>query len=162
MLAFIIISIGILSRVVWHTPNFTPVLALALFGGIYLKGRQGHWVPLVLMALSDIALGFHDTMLYTWGSVLLISAIGVWLRTRRTWLPVMGGAVVSALLFFVVTNFGAYLSIYPRTWAGLQECYIAAVPFFRSTFVSTLAYSAILFAVFEMLTSRRGTAIDNK
>ena len=161
MLALIIISFGILSRLVFHTPNFTPVLALALFGGMYLKGRQGIWVPLALMAISDIFVGFHDTMIYTWGSVLLISLMGLWLREHKSWMNVAAVSVLSSILFFAVTNFGAYLSLYPHTMAGLQECYIAAIPFYRSTLASTLAYSLILFAVWEALSARNLLGVRN-
>ena len=154
MLAFLIISFGICSRIVWHTPNFTPILALALFGGMYLKGRQGIWVPLALMAISDIFIGFHDTMLFTWGSILVISLMGLWLKSRKSWMNVALGSVASSIFFFVVTNFGSYLSLYPHTMAGLQECYIAAIPFYRSTLVSTFAYSLILFGGYEWLLKR--------
>jgi hypothetical protein len=155
MLALIIITFGILSRIVLHTPNFTPVLALALFGGMYLKGRQGIWVPLVLMAVSDIAIGFHDTMVYTWGSILVISLMGLWLKNHKSFLNVTVGSILASILFFIVTNFGAYLSLYPHTWAGLQECYIAAIPFYRSMLVSTVAYSLVLFVGYEYLLKRR-------
>ncbi|MBF0489140.1 MAG: hypothetical protein HQL15_00795 [Candidatus Omnitrophica bacterium] len=155
MLTLFILSFGILSRIVVHTPNFTPVLALALFGGMYLKGRQGIWVPLVLMAISDVVLGWHDTMVYTWGSILLISLMGLWLKEHKSWVNVALGSLLSSVVFFVITNFGAYLSLYPHTLAGLQECYIAAIPFYRSTLVSTLAYSLVLFSIWEILLSRR-------
>ena len=159
MLALLIISFGILSRIVVHAPNFTPVLALALFGGTYLKGRQGIWVPLALMAISDIFLGFHDTMVYTWGSILLISLIGIWLKRNKNWVNVASASLFSSILFFVVTNFGAYLSLYPHTLAGLQECYIAAIPFYRSTMVSTVAYSLVLFSAWEFLLARRQNSL---
>jgi hypothetical protein len=162
MLALIIITFGILSRVIVHTPNFTPVLALALFGGMYLKGRQGLWVPLVLMALSDIVIGFHDTMVYTWGSILIISFIGLWLKEHKTVLNVALASVISSILFFMVTNFGAYLSLYPHTLAGLQECYIAAIPFYRSMLASTLAYSLILFFLWEYLLRLKGNLLLSK
>jgi hypothetical protein len=161
MLALIIISFGILSRIVFHTPNFTPVLALALFGGMYLKGRQAIWVPLVLMAMSDVFLGFHDTMLYTWGSVLLISFIGIWLKEHKSWMNVAVTSVFSSIVFFAITNFGAYLSLYPHTFVGLQECYVAAIPFYRSTLVSTVAYSLVLFAVWETLAARNWLGVRN-
>ena len=155
MLTLFIISFGILSRIVVHTPNFTPVLAMALFGGMYLKGRQGIWVPLVLMAISDVFVGFHDTMVFTWGSVLMISLIGLWLKSHKSWINVAAASLVSSVLFFVVSNFGAFLSLYPHTWAGLQECYIAALPFYRSTLVSTVVYSVVLFFLWESLLARR-------
>jgi hypothetical protein len=154
MLALLIILFGFLSRTVVHTPNFTPVLSLALFGGAYLKGRQAIWVPLVLMMVSDAFIGFHDTMAYTWGSVLLISLIGLYLRDHKNWANVISASLLSSVLFFVITNFGAFLSLYPHTWAGLQQCYILAIPFYRSSLVSTMAYSLVLFAAYEFLLKR--------
>ena len=159
MLALLIITFGILSRIIIHTPNFTPVLSLALFGGMYLKGRQGIWVPLALMAVSDVAIGFHDTMVYTWGSILMISLIGLWLKEHKSVINMVSASMLSALLFFVVTNFGAFLSLYPHTLAGLQECYIAAIPFYRSTMVSTVAYSLVLFSAWEFLLARRQNSL---
>jgi hypothetical protein len=155
MLALLMITFGFLSRIVVHTPNFSPVLSLALFGGAYLKGRQGIWVPLALMVLSDAFLGFHDTIAYTWGSILLISLIGLYLRDHKNWVNILSASLVSSVLFFLITNFGAFLSLYPHTLAGLQQCYVLAIPFYRSTLVSTMGYSLVLFSLWEFLLSRR-------
>lgn len=154
MLAFGILFLGIVSRLVFHLPNFTPVIALALFGGVYLKRSQAVYVPLALMAISDLVLGLHATMPFTWGSVLLISLIGLWVRNRKSVSTVLGSSLASAVLFFVVTNFGAWLTMYPLTSEGFRACYIAAIPFFRNTLVSTLVYSAILFGLYEAVALR--------
>jgi hypothetical protein len=160
MLALLIIIFGFLSRIVIHTPNFSPVLSLALFGGMYLKGRQPIWVPLCLIGLSDIFIGFHDTMVYTCGSILLISLIGLYLRDHKNWVNVISASLLSSILFFVVTNFGAFLSLYPHTWAGLQQCYILAIPFYRSTLISTVAYSMVFYVAYEWLLKRsQGTVL---
>lgn len=160
MLALLIITFGFLSRIVVHTPNFSPVLSLTLLGGVYLKGRQAIWVPLVLMALSDAVIGFHDTMFYVWGSILLISLVGLYLRDHKNWVNVISTSLLSSGLFFIVTNFGAFLSLYPHTWAGFQQCYILAIPFYRSTIVSTLAFSLVFYAGYEWVLKRsQGTAL---
>ncbi|MEI7997938.1 MAG: DUF6580 family putative transport protein [Candidatus Omnitrophota bacterium] len=154
MLALLIITFGVFARVLVHIPNFTPILSLALFGGMYLKGRQGVWVPLVLMALSDIFIGFHDTMIFTWGSILLISFMGIWLKEHKSYTNVIAVSLVSSIGFFVITNFGSFLSLYPHTLAGLQQCYILAIPFYRSTVASTVVYSLLLFSLWEFLLAR--------
>src|SRR5690242_7528458 len=134
MFATLLIALGVASRLVVHTPQFTAILAVAMFGGMYLKPRQALIVPVALMVVTDIILGFHDTMVFTWGSMLAISAIGLWLKGHKSFVNVLSGSIVSSLLFFVVTNFGAWISpLYPHTLAGLKECYILALPFFRST-----------------------------
>lgn len=154
MLALIIISLGILSRVVIHTPNFTPVLSMAFLGGMYLKGRQAVLVPLALMVISDLIIGAYPLMVITWGSIVLISVLGLWLREKKSFLTVLGGSIASAMIFFVVTNFASWLTLYPHTTDGLRQCYILAVPFFRSTFASTVAYSLVFYAAYEWLLKR--------
>ncbi len=151
MLAFALLFLGVASRLLVHLPNFTPVLALALFGGVYLSPRRAIVMPLVMMMLSDLVIGLHDTIFFTWGSVLLISILGLILRSRKSILNVAWMASVSAVLFFVITNLGAWLMMYPKTFLGLQQCFVAAVPFFRDTLLSTLIYSAILFGGYEIL-----------
>jgi len=151
MLAISIILLGILSRLVIHAPNFTPVMALALFGGVYLPRRQALFVPVILMVISDLLLGAHQTMLFTWGSVILISALGIYLRSKMSWRNVLGGSLISALVFFVITNFGAWLVMYPRTVDGFVNCYVAAIPFFRMTLASTLLYTVICFGVYQVV-----------
>lgn len=151
MLVMAILLLGIFSRLVIHLPNFTPVMALALFGGVYLSARRALWVPVVLMAVSDLFLGLHATVLFTWGSVLLISLLGRYLRGRKNWLNVFGAGLLASVLFFVVTNFGAWLVMYPRTASGFAECYIAAIPFFRNMLASTWIYSVVFFGVYETL-----------
>jgi len=154
MLALIIITLGILSRVIVHTPNFTPVLSLSLLGGIYLKGRQALLVPLALMVISDLIIGFYPMIFFSWGSILLISALGIWIREKKNLANVLGGSLASAVIFFIVSNFGAWLALYPHTMNGLRECYILAVPFFRSTLVSSVGYSLVFFTGFEWLLKR--------
>jgi hypothetical protein len=160
MLALMIISFGILSRVVVHTPNFTPVLSMAFLGGMYLKGRQAVLVPLALMVISDFMIGFHAMMFLTWGSIVLISVLGLWLKERKNFLTVLGGSIASAVVFFIVTNFGAWLALYPHTMDGLRQCYILAIPFFRSSLVSSVAYSLAFWVVYEWLLKRsQGTVL---
>jgi hypothetical protein len=160
MLSLIIISFGILSRVVAHTSNFSPVLSMALLGGMYLKGRQAVLVPLALMVISDFIIGFHDLMFFTWGSIVLISVFGLWLKERKSFINVLSASILSAVIFFMVTNFGAWLTLYPHTIDGLRQCYILAIPFFRSSLVSTVAYSLVFYAGYEWLLKRsQGTVL---
>lgn len=160
MLALMIISFGILSRVIVHTPNFSPVLSLALLGGVYLKGRQAVLVPLALMVLSDFIIGFYPGMFFTWGSIVLISVLGLWLKERKNFATIIGGSIASAVIFYIVTNFASWLTLYPHTMGGLRQCYILAIPFFRSSLLSTVAYSLVFYAGYEwMLKRSQGTAL---
>jgi hypothetical protein len=160
MLAFIIICFGILSRIIVHTPNFTPVLSMAFLGGMYLKGRQAVFVPLLLIVISDLIIGLYPLVYLTWGSIALISLLGLWLKERKNLATVFSGSVLSAVIFFIVTNFSSWLTLYPHTLAGLRQCYILAIPFFRGTLASSVAYSLVFYAGYEWLIKRsQGTSL---
>lgn len=108
-------------------------------------------MPLLLMIISDLIIGLHDTIFFTWGSVLLITLIGIRLKGHKSFNTIFAASLSSSLLFFVITNFGAWLRLYPQTLDGLTSCYIAAIPFFRNTLFSTLLYSFILFGLYELV-----------
>jgi hypothetical protein len=136
------------SRLIPHPPNFTPIAALALFGGAsFGSGRAAFFVPLAGLFSSDLALGFYSITPVVYGSFALITCLGFWLRRRQTVWRLAGTSVAGAVLFFAMTNFGVWVigDLYPRTWSGLGNCFVAAIPFFRNTLLSDLFYSALLF-----------------
>jgi hypothetical protein len=67
-------------------------------------------------------------------------------------LRVGAAAAASSVLFFAITNFGMWLfsGFYPRNLAGLEACYVAAIPFFQNTVVGDLFYAALLFGGFKV------------
>ena len=135
-------------------PYFTPIGAMALFSGAYLANRKlAFAAPIAAMLLSDAVLGFHSGMPFVYGSVALIVIIG-WLGLARvSSLRLVAAALISSLLFFVVTNFGTWAvsGMYPLTPSGLAACYIAAIPFFQNTVVGDLFYTGLLFGGFALL-----------
>ena len=156
MLAMGLLIIGILSRTLIHIPNFTPVLAIALFGGVYLHKPYAILLPLALMVISDLMVGMHSTILFTWGTMILIGATGLWLRQHKNWKAILGSSLWSAILFFIVTNFGVWIvgDLYPMTKEGFVECFVMAIPFFKWTLLSTLAYTVVLFGSYEWIRVR--------
>jgi hypothetical protein len=141
-------------RLVPHPPNFSPIGAMALFGGADFGRRAlAFAAPLGALFLSDLALGFHAGMPFVYASVALIVAIGWVVRTHVTAITVAGASLASSLLFFVVTNIGVWLQsgMYPATPAGLAACFVAALPFFQNTIAGDLLFSALLFGGFSLL-----------
>ena len=152
MLAVSLILIGILLRFMPHAANFTPVAAIALFSGAYLNKRSALIVPLILMIASDAVIGMHNVVFFTWGAFLAIALLGLGLQKKTSAVKVISFSLISSLLFFVVSNFGVWLmGWYPRTTAGLAQCYTMALPFLRDFTASTLMYSAIFFGSFELI-----------
>jgi hypothetical protein len=140
-------------RLVPHPPNFTPIGAMALFSGAYL-GRKplAFAAPLGALLLSDLVLGFYHGQATVYFSVALIVMIGMVALGRTSPIRVGAAALLSSILFFVVTNFGMWLfsGFYPRTLAGLEACYVAAIPFFQNTVAGDLFYAALLFGGFKL------------
>ena len=163
-----LIFIAALSRVLPHPPNFSPIEAVALFGGAYFASRR--WaliVPLVAMFASDLALGLANGGIYwdyfasagyllVYACIALSTLLGFGLRGKVNGSRVLGYSLAGSLLFFVVTNFGAWLGnpAYPQNAAGLSAAYVAGIPFFQWTVLGTLFYAALLFGGFELLRKR--------
>ena len=151
--AALVIAIGALARFLPHPPNFTPIAALALVGGTYLDRRYGFVLPLFALFVSDMFIGFHDLMVYVYGSFLLVGIIGVWVGQRKTVTRMASATLAGSVIFFVVTNFGVWLggmgAIYPMSFAGLVECYTMAIPFFRNSLMGDVFFATTFYGVFE-------------
>lgn len=146
-------------RLIPHPPNFTPLTAMALFGGAcFTDKRVAFLVPLMALFLSDLVLGFYASMPVVYGSFALTVCLGFCLRRQRNASRVIGASIVGALMFFILTNFGAWaidtLHLYPKTLGGLLDCYVMAIPFFGNTLLSSLLYSAMLFGGLAFAESR--------
>ncbi len=153
ILAMILLTAA--SRLVEHPFNFTPIAAMALFAGCYLKRWWGIVFPLGAMLVSDYFLGFYDwqVMASVYFSFILTFAIGWYLSRRLKWYNVFSASLSSSIAFFLITNFAvwAFFDWYPHTWSGLINCFTLALPFFRNTFLGDLVYSGLLFGVYEFI-----------
>ena len=152
LLALLLVTLGTVARLVPHPWNLTPIGAVALFSGACFDRRRWSFaIPLVAMLAGDIFIGFHSLMPVVYGTFAVIVAIGIFIRQRRSSpATVAGAALVSATLFYVVTNFAMWTisEIYPKTLAGLIACYVAGIPYFGTQLAGDLVYSALLFGTF--------------
>jgi len=153
MLAYIFVVFAFAIRFVPHPWHFTPVAASLLFFGARGSRRQ-LWVPLVLMAISDLLLNrfvyhyaFGAEQLVTWVWYAAILWLGTALRKTSNPLPIVGAALGSSISFFLLSNFMVWAAgtMYPRNWAGLMTCYDAGVPFFRPTIEGDLVFTIAMF-----------------
>jgi hypothetical protein len=152
MLALSLIVIGILLRLAPHAPNFSPVAAIALFGGAYLNKRRALAIPLFLMIISDFLIGFHNVVIFTWGSFILITLLGFWIKKQKNIFRIISMSLVSSFVFYIVSNFGVWLmGWYPHNLKGLISCYIMALPFLRNFTLATLFYAAVFFGIYELV-----------
>jgi hypothetical protein len=145
----VLILLAAASRLLPHPPNFAPVAAIGLFAGAAFDRRAAWLVPFAALLLSDLVIGFYHPVSMFWNYAGFASCLllGSSLLGRSRNLPRFAGATLaSSLAFFALSNFGMWASgYYPRTLAGLAECYTAALPFFRNTLASDVLYSTALF-----------------
>ena len=147
------ISIGIFvalaaSRFVPHPPNFTSLLALSFYVPALLGVR---YLPALIASflITDLFIGVHSLMLFTWGSVLLIGLFSKFflssIYTR------ISGALCGAMLFYLVTNFGVWsMGSYGYSIEGLLLCFTMAIPFLAYSLISTFVFSGIIEGVIKL------------
>ena len=157
-LAIALVILGTLMRVVPHPWNLTPVGAVALFSGAcFDRKRWAFAVPLAALFASDSLLeiftghGYHSLMPVIYATFALIVVFGMILYDRRhSPFAVASGAVASATIFYIVSNFAMWTisTIYPKTATGLIACYVAAIPFYGTMLLGDIVYAALLFRTF--------------
>lgn len=143
-----------LFRVMPHLPNVSPVAAMALFGGAYFADkRMAFIVPFLALLLSDLVIGLHDTMLFVYAGFALTVFIGIKIQKSITLSHVAASAIGASVLFFVLTNFGAWVTsgLYPMTVNGLMQAYVAAIPFFQNSLIGNLVFTALMFGGYALL-----------
>jgi hypothetical protein len=156
MLPYLFILFAFLFRFLPHHPlGFTPVAASLLFFGARGSRRQ-LWIPLALMAASDVILTkFVYAFPFTWDHYVTFAwyAAILWLGTnlRENAKPVriIASALASSVSFFIVSNFAVWAvwtDMYPRTVTGLMTSYVVGLPFFQRTFAGDLLFTSAMFA----------------
>lgn len=154
----LIIIVAALSRVIPHPPNFAPMCAIALFGVAHFSNRWlGFIIPISATFISDLFINNYiyqsesfiiSFNFWAYGSYLLIMIFSLFLYKRNvSLLNLSSGAFGSSLIFYLISNFGVWLTsaMYPLNFQGLVSCYAAAIPFFGNTLMSTFFYSFLLF-----------------
>lgn len=150
----LMVLVAAFSRLIPHPWNFTAIGAMALFGGAYFPSKkQSLFIPIAALIISDLVLGFHSTMLFVYGAFMATVLMGWALRDERSVLKIGTLSLVTSTVFFLVSNFGVWVmqTMYPMTWEGLVQCYVAAIPFFGNQIAGDLFFAALLFSAYETL-----------
>ena len=152
VVALAMVFVAILVRFAPHAPNFSPVLALALFSGaMFTDRRLAYGAPFAMILLSDWALGFYPGVMFVYASYVVSVWMGSQVSSRRLGPLVVAGGLSSAV-FFVLSNLGVWLmsGLYPVTGAGLVECFVMALPFLQNTVTSTFVFMGVLFGGYSL------------
>jgi hypothetical protein len=150
---------------VFPLANFSPVGAMALFGGTYFKSRaKSYLFPLLILLVSDFILSlmlsrhYENGFLYSGWYWVYAAFAGMVLAARLIINSVRFGMVLIAIftvtfIHWIVSDMGVWLqgTSYAKTAAGFWTCLAAAIPFERNFLAGTLLYSGIMFIGFEWL-----------
>ena len=142
--------------------NFTPIGAMAMFGGAYFSDKiKAYAVPLLTLFASDLLLNyiyfqkltfFYDGVFWVYMSFLLMVFVGTFLKKINV-VNVVLASVAAVFIHWIVSDIGVVLmagSMYPKTFTGYLAALTAAVPFERNLLVSNLVYSFFMFGAFEL------------
>ena len=154
-MVYLFIFLGAVLRVLPHLPNFTPIGAIALFGGVYLSRKQAFFLPLLAMIVSDYFIGFDSIMMrvVVYGSFAFSVGLGMLIKKRKSVWSILGGSLAGSIIFYLTTNFAWFYgtSMYTHDFSGIISSYINALPFFRNTLMGDLFYVGIFFGSYELI-----------
>ncbi|MEX0668648.1 MAG: DUF6580 family putative transport protein [Candidatus Saccharimonadales bacterium] len=158
ILALVLIAIGVSGRLLPHLWNFTPIIAIALFAGVYMGKKYAVFLPLTIMLIGDIFIGFDHLAITIsiYGSIALAGLLAYGLRRYKSFRVVAGITVASSIMFFLITNAAVWVfsPLYTPNFSGLMQSYVMGIPFFRNSLIGNLFYTGILFGVYELATFR--------
>ncbi|QEH39712.1 DUF6580 family putative transport protein [Chitinophaga sp. XS-30] len=154
--------------------NFSPVGAMALFGGAYFADKWKSYVfPLLTLFLGDVIMMQTVYKAYGNGSLLFEGWIWVYLgfaamvligqlvirKVRVT--NILIACIAAAVAHWLLADFGTWMSStgfdvttglpYTKDWQGLMKCYANGLPFLKNTLLSNVVYCGIFFGLFELM-----------
>lgn len=156
-------------------PNFSPLMAAALCGAVFIRGWLGLVIPVIALIVSDALLNLHQgsqiitsQLLWTLPCYLMAVGIGWCLRSRETrLLPILGGTIAASVIFYLITNTGCWLGLaaYPQNFSGWVQALTTGLPgfpptwvFLRNSLASDLLFAAFFVAIECSLTETRAKA----
>lgn len=171
ILIIAMILIAISTRLLPHLPNFTAIGAIALFGSAYISKKYlALLIPLAAMWFSDLALNnivyaqynetfiwFQSFQIYTYTPILIMIIIGAFMYKTVTISKIIGGSILFPIIFFLISNFGTWLSpysLFSHDLVGLINTYITGLPFLVNDLLGTFFYSTILFGAYYFITKK--------
>ncbi|MCL5435742.1 MAG: hypothetical protein M1275_01545 [Patescibacteria group bacterium] len=147
----LIIATAATTRLVPHAWNFAPITAVAIVAAIYLPLTQALVLPLAIRFVSDAIIGFFSwpLMLAVYTVHLFGAVMGRWAKAHKTSTRILLAPVVSAGVFFLVTNFAFLYPNYSHDWSGIITAYANGLPFLRGTLAGDVIYTATFVGVLE-------------
>jgi lysylphosphatidylglycerol synthetase-like protein (DUF2156 family) len=150
-------ALVVLSRVVPHPPNFTPLLAGLIFLPFFLTNKLlAMSLSITTMFIADLIIGFHGLMFWTYFSLLLLVSLSFRSFSKK-FISVIKLSFLFPIVFFLITNFGVWVStdMYPQTISGLVVSYTMALPFLTNSLISTFLFSISFYLIFLFMERKK-------
>jgi hypothetical protein len=147
----------ILSRIIPHPPNFTPILAGIIFLPFIKRDiKFSVFVPLGAMLISDFIIGMHSLMLWTYGPIIILSLLSYYFTNAKA-SRIASLAIASPAVFYLISNFGVWINspMYTKDLSGLIQCYVNAVPFYASSAIACILFCSAFFLIYSLLKNNR-------
>ena len=166
ILMMLIVSLGrLISYQFPHQlSNFTPLGAIALFGGAYFSDKwKAYVVVLVTLFLSDILINYLYTstfILYRSGSIwvylpfLIMVIIGSFIK-KAGFINVGLASLAAVCVHWLISDLPFfYGNTYAHNLTGYVKSLVSAIPFERNMLAGDIVFCAILFGGFELAKSK--------
>lgn len=140
------------TRFLPHPPNFTSLIALSFYIPV-IFGLKYISIVFLSFIVTDIFIGNHNFIFFTWSSVLIIGFITKYFKSKI--FSRVTGAIIGALIFYILTNFGVWLlGGFEYNIEGLILCYTLALPFFGYSVISTIFFSLVIEIFIKIFNSK--------
>jgi hypothetical protein len=156
--------------------NVSPLMAITFCGAVYSKRRWFWMVPFVALLASDVFINQHYQSQYgfDWRISGFIARtacfavavlLGRWVATRKSWLWLLNGSLLGALIFYFVTNTQSWWAdaYYAKTLAGWWQALTTGHPEYPPTYLFLLRslfgdimFTGLFAGLMEWLASSRG------
>ena len=154
MIPIIMMTLLIISRMISDIPNFTATIALIMFTSYLIRDKfQSVLVILVSQIISDLYIGIYSSMFFVYGAYVFIALLSPIIMNKLSFKSVLISSLVTPTIFYIVSNFGVWItgSTYPLSLDGLIMCYVAGIPFFDETLLSTVVFSVTIYAMMKLI-----------
>ena len=138
----------VVSRLIPHPPNFTPIITIAIMSGYLFKNIYFSFIVLLVsMLIGDVFIGFYKNMFFVYLSLFVITYVFANINNKINYKNLLIFGFFGSLIFFIISNLGVWLiqDLYIKDLNGLMKCYILALPFFKNTILSTFLFSYIIY-----------------
>jgi len=178
-----------ISRIPGMLPqNFSAAYAVLFCAGVYFTGRSAWWLPLLTMVITDVALnlyyryslGWHvfelsvvKFQVFNYLSYLVLIWLGKRFKPGSSFLGLLGGGILGAMLFYLITNTASWFfnpfanPEYSRTMMGWLRALIIGTSgwpqtweFFRNTLLSGGLFTGLFVGAMK-LTEKLASASES-